>query len=433
MVQYLNRDEIDAASEAVGSIQPFYLAYQGLNDRELQKIYGDLVCRIMALRYPQFGVHLQMPQGEPIRIGFVSGHFYNHSVWKIPTKGWMQQLDKRRFELYGYYTWRKKDEETEAARKCCKRFIEDVYSFEDLFRAIRDDNLHVLIYPEIGMDPITLKLAALRLAPIQCASWGHPTTSGLPTIDYYLSSNLMEPPGAEEHYTEKLIRLPNLSSYYSPADMQKKQLDKKMFGLRKNSVIYHCCQSVYKYLPRYDEAFAQIAREVGNCQFLFSSHPRSAWITEQYRKRVYDAFVGFNLHADDFVVFLPFLDLPSYYALYDMADVFLDPIGWSGCNSALEAIASNLPLVTLPQGLMRSRDSFAILGIMGIQDTGSSSLDEYVDIAARLGKDLEWRAHLINKIAMNKHLVYHDRTCIKALEDFFEKVVRCSKTNCIAL
>jgi protein O-GlcNAc transferase len=427
IVKHMDIQQIDAASKAVGSNQPFYLAYQGLNDRELQRVYGELTCRIMGLRYPQFAEHLQIQRpapGELIRIGFVSGHFYNHSVWKIPTKGWLQQLDRRRFEMYGYYTYRKKDEETELAREYCKKFVEDVISFEDLCRCIRDDNVHVLVFPEIGMDPITLKLATLRLAPVQCVSWGHPTTSGLPTIDYYLSSDLMEPTDADEHYTEKLMRLPNLSSFYSPVDIKKKQLDLKLFGTRADSVIFHCCQAPFKYLPQYDEIFARIAREVGDCQFLFSSHPRSDWMTEQFHKRIYDAFARSNLRAENFVVFLPFLDLQSYNALYELADVFLDPIGWSGCNSALEAISCNLPVVTFPGKLMRSRDSFGILTMMEVTETIASSLDEYVDLAVKLGKDSEWRQSISEKIAVNKHRVYYDRTCITALENFFERVVR---------
>ena len=65
-----------------------------------------------------------------------------------------------------------------------------------------------MFYPEVGMDPATCALAALRLAPLQIASWGHPVTTGLPTIDLFVSGELLEGPGAERHYHEKLIRLP---------------------------------------------------------------------------------------------------------------------------------------------------------------------------------------------------------------------------------
>jgi protein O-GlcNAc transferase len=429
-----SQQAIENAAKAVGVIQPFYLAYQGLNDLELQQIYGNLVCRIMALKYPQFAEYPSMPpliSGNPIRIGFVSGYFYNHSVWKIPTRGWIENLDKTRFELYGYYTWKNKDDETAVARRYFKRFIEDVHSFEDLCSIIRRDNLHILIFPEIGMDPIAFKLASLKLAPVQCASWGHPTTTGLPTIDYYFSSELMEPPDAENHYSEQLVRLPNLSMYYTPADMIKEDVDRETFSIRPDSVVYHCCQLPFKYLPQYDEVFPRIAQEIGNCQFLFGSYPKSNWITEQFHMRLNNAFKKFGLRTDDFIVFLPFLDSSTYNALYDLSDVFLDPIGWSGCNSALEAISCNLPVVTFPCELMRSRDSFAILTMMNVKETIASSLDEYVALAVKLGKDPELRQNISKKIADNKHHLYHDRTCLTALENFFERASkeRLSKSN----
>lgn len=157
----------------------------------------------MALRYPQFLNRHSLSchsNGEPLRIGIVSGYFYQHSNWKIPIKGWIENIDKKRFSLFGYYTGKVKDKETGVASQNFKKFVEDTYSFNKLCQIIRNDNLHVLIYPEIGMDPMAVRLAALRLAPIQCTSWGHCDTSGLPTIDYYISSDLMEPPDADDQY-----------------------------------------------------------------------------------------------------------------------------------------------------------------------------------------------------------------------------------------
>lgn len=158
-----NPEDIEAASRLVGSQQPFYLAYQGYNDRDLQQIYGRFVCKIMALRYPQWALStlLSFIPGEPLKIGIVSGYFHYHSNWKIPIKGWIENIDKQRFSLFGYYTGKKKDKETEAARKFFNHFIEDIDSFEDLCKIIQNDNLHILVFPEIGMDPMTIRLAAI--------------------------------------------------------------------------------------------------------------------------------------------------------------------------------------------------------------------------------------------------------------------------------
>ena len=55
------------------------------------------------------------------------------------------------------------------------------------------------------MDKLTIQLASMRLAPIQLCSFGHPETSGLRTIDYYISSELLETTESQSFYSEKLI------------------------------------------------------------------------------------------------------------------------------------------------------------------------------------------------------------------------------------
>jgi len=427
MISLANQSDIRNAADAIGSRRPFYLAYQGLNDREIQGLYGKCLSKIMSSRYPQFMKHLPMPSrslGEKMRIGFVSRYFYQHSVWNIPMKGWSETLDNTRFSLYGYHTGPERDKETEIAKDCFTSFVEDIYSFEELCKVIRADNLHVLIYPEIGMDPMTAKLASLRLAPIQCTSWGHPDTSGLPTIDYFISGELLEPVNGDEHYTEQLIRLPNLSIYYIPRKVTFLNISREALNLRQKSILYHCCQSIYKYLPQYDEIFPKIAQQLGDCQFLFTSFKNSHWLTEQFKLRIRNVFDRYNIDVKKHAEFLPYFDTNQYFGLYALSDVFLDPIGWSGCNSALEATDFNLPIVTFPSNLMRGRETAAILTMMNLRDTIADSLDDYINIAARLGSNPEWRKKISCKIADNKHLIYRDRNCITAFEDFLERVIQ---------
>src|SRR5260370_34346098 len=161
---------------AIGSHQPFYLPYQGCNDRELQTLYGSLVCKIMAARYT--AAVLPNPPGphEPIRLGIVSGFFRQHSNWKIPVKGWLKMLDRDRFHVSGYYTSAERDDETDVAAALCDRFAQGPLSLDAWRRTILDDAPHVLIFPEIGMDRLSAQLAAQRLAAGPCSLWGQPVT-----------------------------------------------------------------------------------------------------------------------------------------------------------------------------------------------------------------------------------------------------------------
>ena len=417
---------IEAAAKVAGEAQPFYLAYQGEVDRDLQDLYGTFLCTVLAARHPQWSKRPAMPPavpGEPLRIGIVSGFFRYHSNWKIPIKGWVENLDRRRFSLFAYHTGRRKDGETEIARRSFERFVEDVPRIEELCRQILADRLHVLIYPEIGMDSRTAQLAALRLAPVQCVSWGHPDTSGFPTMDYYLSSDLMEPPDADSHYTEKLVRLPNLSIFYTPPVIQPAGEDRRAFGLRPGATVYFCAQSLSKYLPQHDEVFPSIGLEAGDCQFVFLHYANCRQVGERFLERLKKAFFLRGIRAEDFVVLLPPQDPPHYQALNRIADVFLDSIGWSGCNSTLEAAGYGLPIVALPGKLMRGRHSLAILTMMGVRETIADSIEEYVRIAVRLARDADWRNRMSQTTKENAGRAYSDMESVRGLERFLEDAV----------
>jgi predicted O-linked N-acetylglucosamine transferase (SPINDLY family) len=407
----------------VGSHQPFFLAYQGRDDRGLQSRYGALVCRLMAERYPTPALPEPPTADEPVRVGIVSGFFRQHSNWKIPIKGWLSQLDRRRFRLFGYHTG-EPDGVTGEARALCERFVEGPLSVDGWRAAIAADRPHVLIYPEVGMNPMAARLAAQRLAPVQCNSWGHPDTSGFPTLDYYLSSDLMEPANGEAHYAERLIRLPNLSIYYEPLDLPSVAVTRAELGLRPDAVVYWCGQSLYKYLPQYDQVFARIAREVPDCQFAFIRYRRGEDANALFRQRLDRAFGAVGLRAEDHCVVLPRLDQQRFIAATGQADIFLDSLGWSGCNSMLESLEHDLPVVTLAGPLMRGCHGVAILTMMGVTETIAGSIDDYVAIAARLGHDAAWRSAIKAQIAANKHRMYRDRACIVALEDFLDRVAR---------
>jgi protein O-GlcNAc transferase len=423
--QVATLEERKEAAKAIGLVQPFFLAYQGLNDRTLQLIYGQIIAQLMSSQYPQWSQPIAIPQlaaNEKIRIGFVSKFFYNHSNWKIPIQGWVQNLDRSEFELFAYHTDSKRDRETKKAAQLFDKFTQNSLQLEQWCELIQKDNLHILIFPEFGMDSMTLQLGCLRLAPIQISSWGHPNTSGLPTIDYYLSSDLMEPENAQEHYTEQLVRLPNLSIHYSPLAIQPQAIAKNQIGIDDDEIMYWCCQSLYKYLPQHDDVFPRIASEV-RCKFVFIEAPQGKYITEIFRQRLNNAFEAFGLNYQDYCLFLPRLDTSTFAATTACCDVFLDSIGWSGCNSTLESIAHNIPIVTLPGDLMRGRHTLAMLKMMGIEETIAATKEDYVKIAVRLGQDAAYRQHISNLVASNKHKLYSDLKPVRALEEFFFKAV----------
>lgn len=415
-------EQIDNAVDGIGALPPFFLPYLGCDVKVLQAKYGSWICSVMAAKSPRFSHPLpQRSSSDKIKIGVVSNYFHNHSNWKIPIRGWLEQLDREMFSIHCFHTGEINDMATESARSLADSFLQgsDTEAFAS---AIHEQGFDVLIYPGIGMDTVTLKLAALRLAPVQCASWGHPVTTGMPTVDYFISSDLMEPPDGVGHYTEKLVRLPNLSIWYEPAEQKiDASVNLDIPGLEKHHVVFLCSQNLLKYLPQYDFVFPAIAAAAKNARFIFIASQVSE-LTEKFMRRLELVFQDRGLNASDHVLVTPHLNAADFSALNARVDIFLDSIEWSGCNTVFESLPFNKPIVTLPGSFMRGRHAYAILKMMGVKDTIAVNTDEYISIAARLAQDKQWRDDISAGISRNKHRIYRDRECISGLEKFLKDV-----------
>lgn len=408
---------------AIGRVQPFFLPYQGEDDRALQAAYGELACRVLHETEAVAAVASRPARGARIRVGIVSGFFCDHTLFKLFLEGWMTQLDRTRFEVTGFHTGCVSDVQTAHSAAWCDGFVQGARSAAAWQGAIRDAAPHVLLYPEVGMDPIAARLAAQRLAAVQCVSWGQPETTGFPTVDYFLSSELMEPLEGDAHYTERLVRLPNLGLWYRSDERSASPLDRATLGLRADVPVYWSGQALYKYLPQYDEVYPRIAAAVGACQFVFVGFAKSAEVTAAFRTRLDRAFSAAGLDATRYCVMLPPMSQDSFVAAVGLADVVLDTPGWSGGKSTLDCLAVDPAVVTLPGRFMRGRHTAAILRRIGCQATVAGSIDEYVAIAARLGRDAAWRDAVRRAVASGKTLAFTDGSYIRGLEGFLVEAV----------
>ncbi|MFB2933876.1 tetratricopeptide repeat protein [Aerosakkonemataceae cyanobacterium BLCC-F154] len=401
-------------------ITTFYLGHQGLNVLDLQRQWGNLIHQIVAANYPQWVEPLAMPQlteNGKIRVGYVSNylHSYSGTLWLT---GWLKNCDKENFEIYCYYTGNDPDYVTKQFYDFSDKFYQIPGNLTAVCEQVISDKLHILVFPEIGMDSQTVIMAGLRLAPVQCTAWGHPVTSGIPTIDYFLSSQLMEPENAQLHYSENLILLPNIGvSYPKPQDIPALTKTRADFGLSDNDVLYLCCQAPFKYLPQHDYIFPEIARLVPQAKFIFLRG-------ELLKKRLERAFAQVSLNYEDYCLFLKIPTRPDYLMINLLSDVFLDTIGWSGGNTSLEAIACNLPIVTQPGEFMRGRHADSFLKMIGVTETIAQTEAEYIEIAVKLGLNSQWRQQVVARIKANQNLLFDDQVCVQALEEFYTQVVQ---------
>ena len=411
-----------ALAEARGT--NFHLAYQGRDDVALQKRYGAFLRSVLEPALPElYAPRARRKRDGRIRVGFFSHFFFNCTAGRY-FASWITHLDRARFEAIVYYTneWVADDTRAIAAAASGFRHLPG-RPLHAIARQVADDDLDVLVYPELGMHPETFTLASLRLAPVQCAGWGHPTTSGHPEIDWFISCAAMEPPGAERHYSERLALLPGLGTRYAMPGAAPGR-GRAGFGLPEDRTLYLVPQSLFKIHPDNDDLVARVLeRDPRGMAVVFASHHEN--LTQAYAARLGRALEARGMDIHERACFLaPFLPHGEYLRLNQLCDVMLDTLHWSGGNTSLDALASGLPIVTLPGPLMRGRQSQAMLRALGLDELVAADIEGYVERAVRLGCDPAARARVSAAIAERRGGLFERDEPVRALEAFLERVAR---------
>ncbi|MGH8687904.1 MAG: tetratricopeptide repeat protein [Burkholderiales bacterium] len=411
------------AWRAVGIQQPFWLPYQAENNRPLLEPYGRACARLMGAWQARRGIAPPVHRaraGERLRIGIVSQHLRDHSVWHALLRGWFQGLDPARFALHAFCLDPQDDDATRYARSRAAAFVQGRIGLESWVEAIEQARPDVLIYPEVGMDPLTLRLASLRLAPVQAASWGHPETTALPTIDAYLSADGLEPAGAQDHYSERLVRLPHLGCHLEPRSEPSEAPDLAALGAAPGVPLLISPGTPFKYAPEHDGVLPEIVQRLGACRVVLFRY-RNAALAGAFEARLRQAFEARGVDFDRHAVFVPWMAKRAFHGLLSRADVFLDTIGFSGFNTALQALECNLPVVTIEGRFLRGRLASGILRRMGLDELVAADAGAYVDLAVRLARDPDFRREIRGRLEAARPILYRDDAALRGLEDFLER------------
>ena len=371
---------------------PFNLAYHGRNNAPLLRKIAR-VCRSV---YPARTecVRQGFSPGRRLRIGFVSTYFHAHSVGRT-TFGLIRDLPRDRFEVHVFAIAAQADDLAEAIRKSADRYVPLPLDLGRVRDAIDSAALDIVFFADIGMHPLTYFLAFWRLAPIQMVTWGHSVTSGIDTIDYYLSSDAIEGAASEQYYTEKLVRLPGyfMPRYRRPA-LEGPRASREQLGLPEGKHLYYCPQNLFKLHPDFDAAIRAILEGDPEAELVLLEFVR-AGVAEQLLRR-FELTLGALASK---IRFVPRSEHRKFLQVVAAADVILDPFHFGGCNSSCDALSLGVPVVTLPGSQLPGRFTLGLYREIDLDCCIARSADEYVEIALRLGRDAEYRKSVSEQIS----------------------------------
>jgi predicted O-linked N-acetylglucosamine transferase (SPINDLY family) len=267
------------------------------------------------------------------------------------------------------------------------------------------------------MDPKHQALAALRLAPVQCALYGYPATSGAPAIDYFLSGSELEPDGAQAHYREKLVCLPGLGTQpLPPPDVG----NGAWFDAYANGPpLLLCLQNFIKLIPAFDVALARIAAASGARIGFFIRNPL---LMRAFRARIETVFSAHRLDPARHLVFLPGQKHADYLAGVARTPLVLDSPWFSGGGTSLDAFRVGTPVLAWQGAMARGRQTSAMLRMLGVDELIAVDEDDYVSKAVRLCDDAIQRSSLRERISQRSALLFDDSSAVGAFAAFIERI-----------
>ena len=379
------------------------------------------------LKYTQ--IKKELPR-KILRVGVVSAFLHVSNSVMRDFGGTLARLPKDKFALYLIYL----SEQGLPVSPACKTWaatarIEEVYNEKALvdgvptwLAATRNKivamELDLILYLDLTMSTMAHRLAMSRLAPVQVTSHGHPVTSGIQTIDYYVSWAAAEVESAADHYTEELVLLPSsdMHQYHDPVlingmstvthhkvpNGSREALFPSITGRR----WYVCMQKPFKLHAR----FGDMLRKV------LEADPEGIVILHAGADR--------DWNLGDRVVFLDPLPHHELLALYREADVVLDSYYAGGCTTTREAFEMGAVVVTLPAKYLGGRWTLAFYDILGIKEAIATDEDDYARLAALIGRDDDLRASIKARIAANIHKMWRSDAAVDHWTDVLLRLGR---------
>lgn len=383
----------------------FYLAYQGEDNRAIKEAYGRLFVggeeAVVGRR-----------TGE-IRVGFVvtGGH---ESIFLKCCRGLLEHWDEGLSAVTVIAPAASMARLKAAVNNPRVSWFDLPPRLDQAASALAQAAFDVLYYWEIGSDSTNYFLPHLRLAPVQCTSWGTPDTTGIATVDYYLTWGGWECEGYRERYSERAVALERPPvCYLRPEFDSASFMARSGFGLDPERPFYLCPQNPLKIHPDFDDLLARLLEREPRAQLAVIAGSDERWsdlLQQRWRKTM-------GPRAESIRIF-PRQSYQGYFNLVSLADAVLDTLHFSGGNTSFEILATGTPIVTLPGKPARSRFTHGCYQLMGVDDCIARDEVDYLDIVSRLGNGPGFRSAVRKKIAANRDALFEDVAAVKGFQEF---------------
>lgn len=361
--------------------------------------------------------------GRRMRVAIVSVFLGSHTIGKLFGSA-LARLPRERFEVVAVSHAKPGDKAWVAQMRGADAQVVLSHDLGEARRQLATIEADILLYLDIGMDPFTYFLAFSRLAPVQAVCVGHPDTTGIPNIDYFLTSRGAEPADWREHYTERAILLEEFPFFYNRPPPVGALLGRDDLGLPENATLYTCPQTLFKMHPDHDDVFLEILRRDprGVLMLIESAQPLE---TERMRARLIRA----GPDVADRVRFQRRMNGVEYLGFVGAADLLVETFGFAGGNSTYEALSTGTPILAYAGKHMRSRVTMDLLTMIGLADCVASDREGFISTAISLANDTEHRRETRRRVPEASPKLFERQGAVDGLAAFLERAVDASRVG----
>jgi predicted O-linked N-acetylglucosamine transferase (SPINDLY family) len=377
------------------------------------------------------------PRSGKIRLGIISENYTTRSETfaSLPI---FEYLNREQFDIYLFSYETHTCPIEEHCRNCADHFILLPLDIGIQIEILRNANLDILFFATnltAKLKRATTILAMNRLARVQINSICSPFTTGMNTMDYYLSGNLLTPlPDYQLQYHEKLINIEGsgICFQFPISDMLTDcNRSREDWHASKDMIIFMSGANVHKIIPEVRYTWAEIIANIKNSMLvLFPFNPvnwgayESAQLFVDEMKSI---FSKFGIHENRLIFENPLPSIADVRAILRLADIYLDSFPYSGATSLIDPLSVGLPPVVYEGDALRFRQGAAMLREINLSDLIVKDEKDYVKLAIDLANQSQKRAYLRNQIIskmQNNPPFLNSKLFAKKVTGVFQTIVK---------
>jgi predicted O-linked N-acetylglucosamine transferase (SPINDLY family) len=359
---------------------PFALAYHDADVTNAQFAWGDFLESVVKPLRDRLH-QTERDSVSPRSIGIVSNRLNDSSAGRF-FNPWIAELKRAGF-VVRLYAVGPDDYVTSALRGQheLKHFgVDHLSRWQSLHDALVGDANDVLLFPEPQGSSLLQLIAALRCAPIQCAGYGNPLTTGTHAFDYFIAPAAAEAPDAQVNYRERLVTIDGMGVHIP---MPTRLKPNAAIGLRLDQRFRYAMvsQQMQKWSPGFVDAIVQILKGDDLLKIVYFTYGSSGTSSIAFERMLTRRFSSHGIKAAERLIRAPLMQRDAFLALHHEVNLLLDTWPFSGASTTLDALSQGVPVLTYEGRFLRGRQSAGLLRLCEQSDWIATSKEQYVNLA----------------------------------------------------